>query len=339
MLALCKDIKISKSSGLDGISSRVLRDAFRVIIPELVFMFNLSFSTGLFPDTWKQATVIPLYKGGNSKDVSNYRPVSLLPLPGKLIEKVAHSILATFLEGNGIISDKQGGFRRGFSTASSIADLTDIIFNNINNGLTTVAAFVDLKKAFDTLNHSILLKKLKCYGIAGDVLKWCTNYLWNRSQQVMANGIKSVPKEVYCGVPQGSVLGPLFFILYVNDVQEAVTGADLQLYADDTVIHAAGTGHDLAVAKLQPALNRFAFWCKGNKLLLNAVKTKLMVFGTRHKIKKAKDVMVTVDRIPLQLVPTYKYLGVTLDSTLSYNYHVKTVASIVAYKANLLAKI
>ena len=171
------------------------------------------------------------------------------------------------------------------------------------------------------------------------MLKWCTNYLSNREQLVIANGIKSNPKKVSCGVPQGSVLGPLFFILYVNDVQKAVNGADIQLYADDTVIHAAGTSHELAVVKLQPALNCFANWCQANKLSLNAVKTKLMVFGTRHKIKKAKNVLVTVNEVPLHVVPTYKYLGFTLDSTLSFNYHVKTVASIVSYKANLLAKI
>ena len=134
-------------------------------------------------------------------------------------------------------------------------------------------------------------------------------------------------------------LGPLFFILYVNDVQNAVNGANLQLYADDTVIHTSGATPEEATRMLQPSLEQFTKWCTSNKLSLNDAKTKLMVFGTRHKVKKAKEVVIKVANVPLQIVPTYKYLGITLDSTLSFNYHVRSVSNIVSYKINLLAKI
>ena len=157
---LCREINTMKSSGLPDCSSRVYKDAFMVIIPQLVYLFNLSFSVGTVPDAWKKATIIPLYKGGDKTEVGNYRPVSLLPLPGKLIEKIAHVAMSNFFNRNGILTDKQGGFRKGFSTAASIADLTNTLFNNINKGLTSLAAFIDLKKAFDTVNHVILLKKL-----------------------------------------------------------------------------------------------------------------------------------------------------------------------------------
>ena len=221
-------------------------------------MFNLSFSKGVFPDAWKQATIIPLFKGGVEREVSNYRPVSLLPLPGKLLEKIAHAQLSGFLEENGMISDKQGGFRKGFPTASSIADLTDSLLTNINRGLTSLAAFVDLRKAFDTVDHSILLRKLKCYGVTDNNLKWWANYLNNRLQRTLANGIMSQAHGISCGVPQGSVIGPLFFILYVDDMQAAIRDSDVQLYAGDKVIHAEGISSDAAVRKLQPAMNQFS---------------------------------------------------------------------------------
>ena len=336
---LCKEIRTMKSSGFENISTKVFKDAFKILIPQLVYLFNLSFRKGLFPDRWKQATIIPLYKGGDKSEVSNYRPVSLLTLPGKLIEKIAHSQMSSFLDHNALLSDRQGGFRKGHSTTSSIAELTDILLSNINKGLTSLAAFVDLRKAFDTVDHGILIMKLNCYGIEGINSRWCSNYLKDRAQRTLANGVVSSSEVITCGVPQGSVLGPLFFILYVNDMQHAVKGAHLQLYADDTVIHVTDKDSKGAVTKLQPALNRFSKWCTANKLTLNASKTKLMIFGTRSKIKKAKNSVVRVGDTPLQIVPTYKYLGVTLDSTLSFNCQVNSTLSMVVYKTNLLSKI
>ena len=148
-----------------------------VIIPQVLYMFNQSFVTSTFPERWKRATIIPLYKGGDKTEVGNYRPVSLLPLPGKLLERAAQANLVNFLNNQDVISDKQVGFRKGFSTLSSIADLSNLLFNNINNGLTSLAAFIDLSKAYDTVNHGILLKKLYKYGVTGSNLMWCENYL------------------------------------------------------------------------------------------------------------------------------------------------------------------
>ena len=345
VLQLCKAITLCKSSGFNDISTKVIKDAFRVLVPQLVFLFNLSFSLGCFPDKWKRATIVPLYKGGDRTEVSNYRPVSLLPLPGKILERIAHAKLVEFLNNHNVISPKQGGFRKGFSTSRSIADLTDDLFSSINDGLTSLAVFVDLRKAFDTVNHDILLAKLQLYGIRGINLQWCRNYLSNRKQVTLANGVISSRRNIVCGVPQGSVLGPLFFILYINDVQNAIIaangegGSKVQLYADDTVLFASGLTAEAAGEKLQPALNLFSKWCRVNKLSLNPSKTKQMFFGTRHKVKKAKGVVLAVENVPLQVVPTYKYLGFMLDSTLSFNYHVKSVSNIVMYKSVLLGKI
>ena len=183
------------------------------------------------------ATIIPLFKGGKKTEVGNYRPISLLPLPGKIIEKVVHANLSEFLAEQHVLSDKQGGFRKGFSTASTIADLTDDLFTGIYQGQTSLAVFIDLNKAFDTVDHKILEKKLELYGVRGSNLNWCCDYLHRRSQKTLSNNVLSYCNTIKCGVPQGLVLGPLFFILYINDMQSAIKNASVQLYADDTVLH------------------------------------------------------------------------------------------------------
>ena len=339
VLQICKDINTSKSSGIKDVSSKICKDAFMILIPQLVHILNLSFESGNFPNKWKKATIIPLFKGGKKTEVSNYRPISLLPLPGKIAEKVSHACLSNFLEGQCILTNKQGGFRKGFSTASTIADLTDNIFTSINQSKVSLAVFIDLKKAFDTVDHDILVRKLELYGIRGRNLDWCRDYLTLREQNTLANNVLSSSNIISCGVPQGSVLGPLFFILYINDMQHVVKNSNIQLYADDTVIYTDGVDADSAAAKLQPDLDRFADWCNANKLSLNVAKTKLMTLGTRQRVKKAKGIKITVNNQQLQIVPTYKYLGFTLDSVLSFNSHLSNVIGVVLYKINLLCRV
>ena len=338
VLQLCKEINISKSSGVKDIAAKVFKSAFMVLIPQLVYMFNLSFATGIFPEAWKQATVIPLFKGGDRTSVENYRPISLLPIAGKLIEKIAHNQMTLFLEDNAILSDKQNGFRKGFSTASAVADLTDDIFSSINDGEVTLAVFVDLRKAFDTVCHEILCKKLSNYGLRGKVLDWCTNYLEGRHQVTLANNIRSDVSRLTFGVPQGSVLGPLFFILYVNDIQQILDGVKVQLYADDTVIFASGRDLSTLERCMQTNLDRFQTWCDSNKLTLNPKKTKMVGFGTRHSAKRAKSCNLYMSGRPIQNVPSFKYLGFFLDATLNFKVHINDVIRKVIHKRILLSK-
>ena len=174
----------------------------------------------IFPEKWKEATVIPLFKGGNRLDVSNYRPISLLPLPGKLLEKIVHMKISNYLEINEILCDKQNGFRKERSSVHSIVNLTDSLLNAINNNETCMALFIDLKKAFDTINHNIPIQKLEYIGIKGGLLLWISNYLHDRKQKTFANGTISKSLPITCGVPQGSILDLLFFISYINDMQK-----------------------------------------------------------------------------------------------------------------------
>ena len=339
VLKLCKEISISKSSGISDIAAKIFKSAFLVLIPQLVYLFNLSFSTGNFPNRWKQATVIPLFKGGDRKLVGNYRPISLLPLPGKLIEKIAHNKLSSFLEEQGVLSDRQNGFRKGFSTASAVSDLTDDIFSATNESETTLAFFVDLRKAFDTVSHDILCKKISNYGLRGKVLGWCSNYLANREQQTLVNNVKSAKCHLSFGVPQGSVLGPLFFILYVNDIQSALQGIKVQMYADDTVIFESGSNLNVLVDHLQSNLCKFQKWCNSNKLTLNPSKTKLVTFGIRQSVKKAKTCELYLGGKRIQNVPTFRYLGFVLDSTLNFKAHISDVIKKVIHKKYLLSRL
>ena len=191
VLKVCKAIDISKSSAVDGLSSKILKDAFVAIVHKLTRLFNLPLTHGKFPDQWKNATVIPLQKAGDKSDVNNLRPVFLLPLPGKILEKLVHKKLLHFLEMNNLLDHNQGGFRPNRSTINTVAKMTDMIFNAMNNKEITVAAFIDFRKAFDTVNHEILIEKLKIIGIRGNLLNWSTDYLANRTQCTLANDTKS----------------------------------------------------------------------------------------------------------------------------------------------------
>ena len=334
-----KDINICKSSGFKEISSQCLRDALLALIPQLCYIFNQSIKTCKFPDKWKVATIVPIFKGGNKEDVSNYRPVSLLPVTGKIFEKLIHYQIVNYLDNNEFLSNKQNGFRKGRSTLDSIVNFTSDIFENINDSKFTIATFIDLKKAFDTVNHKILLEKLLLAGINGNTLNLISNYLENRFQKTICNGKLSELNKVTCGVPQGSILGPLFFLIYINDLQGILGNNSYHLYADDTVIYFSDKSVEIAEMKLQSILDKFSKWCAVNALTVNTSKTKVMVFGSRHRIKNCKKPNLFINNEQLQMVPTYKYLGINLDQTLNFKYHLDSLINNITFKLYLFSKI
>ena len=334
-----KEIDLTKSSGLNKISSQCLKDALLALSAQLIHIFTISLKYSIFPKAWKMGTIVPLFKSGKKDDVSNYRPVSLLPVPGKILEKIVHSHLVAFFENNNLLCERQGGFRKDHSTLGSIADFTTDIFNAINSKDLTVATFFDLKKAFDTVDHSILIKKLSKMGIQGNTLRWLENYLLNRKQRTICNNILSQEGNVICGVPQGSILGPLLFLVYINDISNIFENAKFQLYADDTVIYCSGKSMENIIENLQTNMNRFANWCRVNKLTINTKKTKVMCFGSRHNVKKAISIELKVNDQLIQNVPTYKYLGINLDQTLNFNYHLKNVVNTISRKLYIFSKI
>ena len=295
-------------------------------------MLNLSIKTSIFPTAWKQALVIPIPKSGNLTHVQNYRPISLLPLPGKILEKVIHKQLEKYVETNSLLAESQHGFRKQHSTIHSVEQLTNYIEKKMNLGLSTLATFVDFRKAFDCVQHPVLLDKLSSLGITNSTIEWFKSYLTHRRQRVLANNVYSSYQTVTQGVPQGSVLGPLFYILYANDISEIIKNCNVAMYADDTVLYTADTNYEDSMRKMRADVQALSSWCEVNGIRMNTDKTKTMSFGSINRLKKLPPVKIDVDGNLLQSVSSYKYLGVTLDSQLNFAKHAGRTISNVALK-------
>ena len=323
---------ISKSSGLDNINSSVIKNAFEFLVPELTHLYNLSVTSAEFPDSWKKALVVPIPKKGNLTKVQNYRPISLLPLPGKIMEKLVHQQLSMYLENNSLLVKEQHGFRKAHSTTHSVAQLTNHIYKNLDNKTPTLPVFIDFKKAFDCVQHPVLLEKLRSLNLDATVTDWVKNYLTNRQQRVFANGTYSSYLNVTQGVPQGSVLGPLFYIVYANDLINIVKNCNIAMYADDTVLYISGKNFDVSVKKMQEDIDSLVQWCNGNGILANTDKTKVMIFGSNNSLAKVPQFEIKYAGVSLQKVTFYTYLGISLDNRLNFNQYVKRIIGSVTAK-------
>ena len=239
-----KNAKNKKSKDHDKFDMCLVKKIIPYIVKPLAHICNTSLMNGIFPDRMKIARVIPLFKNGDVKEFSNYRPVSILPQFSNILEKVFHNRLMSFINDKQILNNSQFGFRKNMSTALAIIELVEEITTAIDEGKTTVGVFIDLKKAFDTVNHNILVKKLEHYGIRGLAKDWVCSYLENRRQYVCINDSNSDCLDVKCGVPQGSILGPALFILYVNDMCNVSKSLKSILFADDTNLFYAGKDLD-----------------------------------------------------------------------------------------------
>ena len=227
----------NKSTGPQSIPIKLLTLIPDLIIVPLCKIISMSFQTGKFPDSLKICKTIPIYKGGSTTNLNNYRPISLLSIFDKIIEKLMHKRLYNFLEEHNILFSNQFGFRKNNSTSLALIQITERIKESIDKGKHGCGIFIDLRKAFDTVNHAILLTKMEHYGIRGLALDWFKSYLTNRKQYVYINGESSQLKDVTCGVPQGSVLGPLLFLIYINDLPNISKDLQFFLFADDTNIY------------------------------------------------------------------------------------------------------
>ena len=310
----------NKAPGSDSISSKIVKEICDSIVLPLMYLFNLSFQTGIVPDLLKIAKVVPVYKKGEKCLPGNYRPISLLSIFDKILEKLMYRRLANFLDKHRILYEFQFGFRKNHSTSQAVMEVLDNIYQHTDNNEITMGIYCDLQKAFDTVNHSILLQKLSIYGIRGTVLKWFTSYLSNRSQYTVLSGNESQLESVTCGVPQGSVLGPLLFLLYVNDIQYAITNAKIKLFADDTnlFIHNHDPVQLYSIANV--CMDQLFQWFTVNRLSLNLEKTCYSIFSAKNK--NMKGLCLHVNGRIIQKVQCCKYLGILIDSNLKWKDHI-----------------
>ena len=333
-----REINTSKSSGLENMSSLIIKEAFNILAPEVTFMYNLSRQSTTFPNSWKKALVIPIPKQGNLTQVKNFRPISLLPLPGKILEKLVHKQIANHLESEALLIEEQHGFRRGHSTIHSVAQFTTFVNKKLDIRSPTIATFIDFRKAFDCVQHPILLDNLVAMGLDNSVVEWVKSYLTERKQRVLANDTYSSYQTVTQGVPQGSVLGPLFYIVYANDLARIIKNCKIAMYADDAVLYISHPNNDIAVQRMQEDLDSLSRWCHDNSIMANTDKTKIMMFGSTNMLNKLTPFELRLEGKVLQRVTSYKYLGITLDSQLNYNLHVKRIVSTVSNKLKQLRR-
>ena len=327
VLEVVKNLDAKKSTGHDGFSILIIKKLAAELSVPLALIFNMSIKDGTVPDELKIARVVPIHKKESKNNFTNYRPISILPGFSKILERLVFNRCISFLNKHDILFENQFGFRPKHSTNMAIIKLVDKIVNAANNNEITAGIFLDLSKAFDTIKHNILLDKMAHYGFRGIVLDWFKSYLTNRKQFVEYNNRKSTIRLINSGMPQGSILGPLGFIIYVNDIPNSVPDLSLILFADDT---SAFTSHkDLSTLNniMNNGLSKLNTWFKSNKLSLNLKKTNYMLLGTRNKTNQSKDKFkLSIDDTEVKEVSTFKFLGITVDQNLTWKNHVDDLA-------------
>ena len=306
-----------------------------VINGPLTHILNLSLLEGVFPSELKVADVLPLYKADDDMLFNNYRPVSLLPVLSKVFERLMYNRLISFLENNKILFKNQFGFRKQHSTYMALMVLLDKIVKALENGEFVVGTYLDFSKAFDMVDHSILLVKLEYYGIRGIALDWFKSYLAGRKQYVTYNGTSSSTKVIKCGVPQGSILGPLLFLLYINDLPNVCKSTNPVLYADDTNLFLNGKNLIDLQTTINSELAEISTWLKINKCL-NVKKTHHMIFT--HKRKIQPNVALSIEGHPIDEVDNTKFLGVYLDNKINWKKHISYISGKVARGIGLIIK-
>ena len=323
-----------KATGVHNIPNKILKDSYQIIAPFLSDIFYCSISMNTFPNNLKIGRVSPAHKSGDRDDLNNYRPISVLPTIARVFERLLYNQICTYLTESKLLGQHQFGFRSIHSTALPLGRSTNQWLMNINNGNLNSVVFLDIKKAFDTVDHKILLQKLACYGINGSSLKLIESYLKDRSQCCSVNGQLSSMKIIVCGVPQGSIIGPLLFIIYMNDLPQYLSDIDITMFADDTSFARAFKSLGEIRTELIPAFSKICRWLSFNKLSLNTVKTEFMIIGTPKYIKKldvdpgsTPYMIVAADGSRIRRVKLVKSLGLIVDDTLTWSNHIEYIST------------
>ena len=320
----------------NSLSTKLLKENSLSLSNPIAQIFNNIIQLGQYPDILKLACITAVFKAGDKNNPNNYRPISSLPILNKVFEKLLYKRLNSYFENNNILCKEQYGFRKKKSTSDAVNELLNKIYNAINRKEHLGAVFLDLSKAFDTVSHDVLLSKLEHYGIRGTPLKLLESYLSNRHQFVTVNGHKSETKEISIGVPQGSVLGPLLFLIYINDLPLSTENMKSILFADDTTLFTSHRDINSLTKNMSDDLALVREWLIANRLTLNINKTYYIIFTTRYL---PNDVRVTIGEQVIERRLSGKFLGMTLDDKLTFKEHINTIKGKVSKLVGLLFKL
>lgn len=324
IIQIINDLDPNTSSGIDGISTKMIKCIKNIIAIPLTNSINNCLKMGVFPQSLKIAKVTPIFKNGNKSDPCNYRPISVLPVISKIFERVIYSRIEKYLKSKDFLYNKQYGFRPKSNTLSATIDLVTKIKNKIDEKQIVLGVFIDLKKAFDTISHKLLLAKLSNLGITGKAHDIFKSYFQNRRQIVKIGQHQSTPTLMTFGIPQGSILGPLLFLIYVNDIKNLGLKADISLYADDTCLFYYGHSCKTLKLKAQRDLNKLNDWFLSNLLTINTEKTNFVIFAAKNK--NLDDIIkLKIDNDELKQKSSEKYLGIILDHYLDFKQHIHKI--------------
>ena len=328
LCTLVSKLNHKKSVGPNDIPIKIFKQSIKELKGPILKIMNLSFENGIFPNILKIAKVIPLFKKSDPLKTENYRPISILSYISKILEKLMHKRIYSFLQHYHVPLSVQFGFRPNHSTNLALIEILEILNQALDKGEWTLGIYLDLSKAFDTVNHEILKQKLLNYGIRGEAFNWFSSYLSNRSQYVQIGKIKSRTKTISTGVPQGSVLGPLLFLLYVNDILNAIStpNVKLMMFADDTNLFLSGKNVIQIKRDIETASEELYDWFKTNKLTLNIEKTCFSIIHSAHRNIPAECSSLTISNQVIKRTDCVKYLGVDLDDKLKWNQHIDNLS-------------
>lgn len=333
---IIKQTKLT-SPGYDGINIKIIKECSDEISPILTLIVNKCFREGSFPKRLQIAKIIPIYKKGERSIHANYRPVSILPSFSKIFEKLFAIRLNDYFTKFSLFTDSQYGFRPTYSTELAIHQLSQSIYNTLDNKQCQITVFCDLSKAFDTISHSILLRKLDNYGIRGKANDFLKSYLGSRNQFTVYNNASSSLKQISHGVPQGSILGPLLFLIYINDLVLISKNVKFLLFADDTTIFIQGSNIVDMMGTLNSELTKLSNWIRSNRLTINVSKTFYMVScGVNNNLE---NINVKIDNFVLSKVNHIKFLGVIIDEKLTWKQHLLSVCTKISQITGILYRI
>ena len=332
-------LNTNKAVGSDNIGAKFIRMCPEILAYNLAKIFNSAIEKAEYPTQLKIARVIALYKKGNHYLANNYGPISLLSSFNKIFEKLICRQLVNFLEKNNILFQYQLDFRKMHSTTLALIEITDNLRKFLNDGNYALSLFIDLTKALDTLDHEILLYKMNNYGIRGHANRFFRSYLTGRKQFTSINGIQSTLRDVQCGVPQGSVLRPIMFLIYINDLHTVIGTEHTRLFADDASIILCNKNFTDLIDACKEKYKHIIKWCYDNKLTINHDKTCFILFHTKNKSVPRELLNIDIDGIFIQRVTYTKYLGVVIDEKLNWHEHVNYVCSSLIKFFGIFSKI